>query len=179
MTWPRKIPVQAGFEPGIFRSRSRHLNHQANEAVSCSMKTGSKVCLFVGCSTFQQHASVSQGRICLHNFTCCHTELEVADPTFHFTQSQYTDTGPTSPSTGEAIFKSLVWLNPGKIWVQARFELGIFHSQGGRLNRLANEAVSLMKTGSKEILVTFNYAAHRRGFNALSLWWSKCWLEVG
>ena len=27
----------------------------------------------------QQQASVSQGRICLDNFTCCHTEIEVAD----------------------------------------------------------------------------------------------------
>ena len=35
----------------------------------------------------------------LLNFTCCHTEIEVADPTFHLTQSQYTDTGPTIPST--------------------------------------------------------------------------------
>ena len=40
---------------------------------------------------------VSQGRICTDNFTCCHTEIEAADPTFHLTQSQYTDTGPTSP----------------------------------------------------------------------------------
>ena len=32
------------------------------------------------------------------NFTCCHTELEVADLTLHLTQSQYTDTGPTIPS---------------------------------------------------------------------------------
>ena len=32
------------------------------------------------------------------NFTCCHTEVEVADQTFYLTQSQYTDTGPTSPS---------------------------------------------------------------------------------
>ena len=55
-------------------------------------------CLFVGCLTSQQHASVSQGRICTDNFTCCHTEIEAADPTFHLTQSQYTDTGPTSPS---------------------------------------------------------------------------------
>ena len=31
-------------------------------------------------------------------FTCCHTEIEVADRTFYLTQSQYTDTGPTSPS---------------------------------------------------------------------------------
>ena len=56
------------------------------------------VCLLVGCLTSQQHASVSQGRICSDNFTCCHTEIEAADPTFHLTQSQYTDTGPTSPS---------------------------------------------------------------------------------
>ena len=56
------------------------------------------VCLFVGCLTSQQHANVSQGRICTDNFTCCHTEIEAADPTFHLTQSQYTDTGPTSPS---------------------------------------------------------------------------------
>ena len=52
----------------------------------------------VGCLTPQQHASVSQGRICSDNLTCCHTEIEVADPTFYLTQSQYTDTGPTSPS---------------------------------------------------------------------------------
>ena len=56
------------------------------------------VCLLVGCLTSQQHASVSQGRICSDNFTCCHTETEAADQTFHLTQSQYTDTGPTSPS---------------------------------------------------------------------------------
>ena len=54
--------------------------------------------LFVGCLASQQHASVSQGRICKDNFTCCHTEIEVADQTFYLTQSRYTDTGPTSPS---------------------------------------------------------------------------------
>ena len=54
--------------------------------------------LFVCCLTSQQHASVSQERICSNNFTCCHTETEIADRTFHLTQSQYTDTGPTSPS---------------------------------------------------------------------------------
>ena len=61
-------------------------------------KRESRGCLLVGCLTSQQHASVSQGRICTDNFTCCHTEMEAADPTFHLTQSQYTDTGPTSPS---------------------------------------------------------------------------------
>ena len=50
--------------------------------------------------------SVSQERIGLDNRTCCHTEMEVADHTCYHTQSQYTDTGPTSPSrvtTGELI----------------------------------------------------------------------------
>ena len=55
--------------------------------------------LFAGCFSSQQRASVSQGRICSDNFTCCHTEIEVADPTLHLTQSQNTNTGPTSPST--------------------------------------------------------------------------------
>ena len=58
-------------------------------------------CLFVClvcCLTPLSRASVFQGRICTDNFTCCHTEIEVADQTFYLTQSQYTDTGPTSPS---------------------------------------------------------------------------------
>ena len=65
----------------------------------CPMHTSVTEILFVGCLMSQQHASVSQGRICSDNFTCCHTEIEVANQTFHLTQSQYTDTGPTSPST--------------------------------------------------------------------------------
>ena len=109
--------------------------------------------LFVSSLTSQQHASVSQGRICTDNFMCCHTETEVADQTFYLTQSQYTDTGPTSPSadpitpapgrvaTGVPIFKSLVWLDPEKIPVQAGFEPRIVRSRGGRLNHYANEAV--------------------------------------
>ena len=51
-----------------------------------------------GCLTSQQRARVSQGRICSDNITCCHTEIEVADQTFYLTQSQYIDTGSTSPS---------------------------------------------------------------------------------
>ena len=51
-----------------------------------------------GCLTSYQQASVSQGRICSDHSTCYHTEIEVADPTFYLTQSQYTDTGPTIPS---------------------------------------------------------------------------------
>ena len=42
-------------------------------------------CLLVACLTSQQYASVSQGRICTDNFTCCHTEIEVADPAYPVT----------------------------------------------------------------------------------------------
>ena len=34
----------------------------------------------------------------LRQFRCCHTEIEVADLTFHLTQSQYTDSRLTTPS---------------------------------------------------------------------------------
>ena len=66
-----------------------------------SVKCVFNMSLFVGCLTSQQHASVSQGRLCSDNFTCCqcHTKIEAADQTFHLIQSQYTDTGLTSPST--------------------------------------------------------------------------------
>ena len=79
------------------------------------------------------------------NFTCCHTEIEVADPTFYFTQSQYTDTGPTSPSANpitpgawqgshwSANFYVTGITRPGKIPAQAGFEPRIFLSRGGRL----------------------------------------------
>ena len=57
-----------------------------------------RLLLCVACLTSKQHASVSRGRICFDKFKCCHTEIEVADPTFYLTQKQYTDTGPTAPS---------------------------------------------------------------------------------
>ena len=41
-----------------------------------------RLSLLVGCLTSQQHASVSQGGSCSDNFTCCHTEIQVADQTF-------------------------------------------------------------------------------------------------
>ena len=72
-----------------------HLEQESNRQKTMEDIDGG---LFVGCLTSQQHASVSQGRICTDNFTCYHTEMEAADRTFHLTQSQYTDTGPTSPS---------------------------------------------------------------------------------
>ena len=73
-----------------------HTETEAADQLSLSLPV--TVCLFVGSLTSQQHASVSYRRICTDNYTCCHTEIEVADQTFYLTQSQYTDTGPTSPS---------------------------------------------------------------------------------
>ena len=99
------------------------------------------VCWLLACLTSQQHASVSQGRICSDNFTCYHTEIEVADPDFpshpvtvyrhRANQSQHLDfnaTGMTRP-------------DPGQISEQERFEPEIFRSRGGDLNHKANEAV--------------------------------------
>ena len=76
-----------------------HCGNFLRSSHSNDLKSAYPDYLFVGCLMFQPHASISPGRICTDNFTCCHTEIGVADQTFHLTQSQYTDTGPTSPST--------------------------------------------------------------------------------
>ena len=67
----------------------------------------SRALLFVGCFTSQHTASVSQGRIYSDSSTCCHTEVDIADQIVYFTQSQYTDTGPDSPSVDRTM--SYVW----------------------------------------------------------------------
>ena len=102
--------------------------------------------LFVGCLTSQQHASVSQGLICSDNRRYCHTDIEVADQTFYLTQSQHTDTWPTSPSADPITrdawqgshwsdnFEITGMTQPGKIPAQAEFEPRTFRSRGGRLN---------------------------------------------
>ena len=92
------------------------------------------------CLMSQQHASVSQGRICSDNCTCSHTEIEVADQTFYLTHSQHTDTGPTSPrpdpgawqdSHRSANFLVTGMTRPGKILSQAGFEPRTFCFRGG------------------------------------------------
>ena len=81
----------------LWCSQTLHIAHRGGGPCEGLAETLEQL-LFVGWLTSQQHASVSQGRICSDNFTCCHTEIEAADPTFYLTQSQYTDTGLTSPS---------------------------------------------------------------------------------
>ena len=101
--------------------------------------------LFVGCLMSQQQASVSQGWISSDNFTCCHTEIEVADQAFCLTQSQYTDTRLTSPSADPITpgawqgshWSASFWVTgmtrSRKILSQAGFEPQIFRSRGRRL----------------------------------------------
>ena len=63
----------------------------------------------VGCVMSQQHASVSQEGIYADKFTCCHTEIEVADQTFHLTQLQYTDTSPSTDPTTPGAWQGSHW----------------------------------------------------------------------
>ena len=119
-----------------------------NSCNSQGCVTLKNVCLLAGCLTSQQQANVSQGWIWSDKFICCHTEIEVADQTFYLTQSQYTDTGPTSPNTDPITpgawqgshWSANFWVTGmtrhGKILSQAeaRFEPRIFCSLGGHLN---------------------------------------------
>ena len=69
-----------------------------------------QVCLACVCGCALAHVCVGRGgceevvvqvyhRDGSAQFYMLHTEIEVADQTFYLTQSQYTDTRPTSPST--------------------------------------------------------------------------------
>ena len=51
-------------------------------SVTSVRKVQWKFALLVGCLTSQQHASLSQGRICSDSFICCHTEIEVCRSNF-------------------------------------------------------------------------------------------------
>ena len=71
-----------------------HKNSQLHSLTPVTAEAG---WLLACLKSSQQH-----GQICSDKFTCCHTEIAVADQTFFLTQSQYTDTGPTSPSADPA-----------------------------------------------------------------------------
>ena len=94
----RKRQLDPTMTPFPRRSSGAVKKHNTEEhRVLCHCVSLCAVCFLVGCLTSQQQASVFQGRICTDNFTCCHTETEVADQTFYLTQSQYIDTEPTIP----------------------------------------------------------------------------------
>ena len=146
---------------------------ESNSLYSIVTKTGGqRERLLVGCLTSKQHANVSQGRIYTDNCRCCHTEIEVADQTFYLTQSQYIDTGPTSPSVDpitpgawqgnlwSANFAVAGMTRPGKIPSQAGFELRTFRFRGGRLNHLAKEAVGQREKGTKTCCICYPRVDH-------------------
>ena len=108
--------------------------------------------LLVWSLNVQQHASVSQGRICSDNCTCCHTETEAADQTFYLTQSQHTV--PTS-SIADTVTPG-AWLGshwntrlhvtgmtqPGTIPKEnTGLKPRVCRSRDGRLNHWANVSV--------------------------------------
>ena len=75
------------------------MKEEAEEEEKKKGEEEEEVCLLVGwLLNVPATCECISGTDLLRQFTCCHTEIEVADPTFHLTQSQYTDTGPTSPS---------------------------------------------------------------------------------
>ena len=67
----------------------------AKQGQYCSMWEGILVCWLLNVPATGECISWMD---LLRQFTCCHTEIEVADQTFHLTQSKYTDTGLASPS---------------------------------------------------------------------------------
>ena len=92
------------------------------------------------------------------NLTCYHAEMEIADQTYYFTQSQYTDTGPTISSADPitpGAWQGSHWsvssevtgmTPPGKIpAAQAETEPRTCGSPGGRFNLSVNEAVDRVR----------------------------------
>ena len=78
-------------------SRAKSMTAYRDNHERCGMYGCCCCRLLLGCLASRQRASVSHGPICPDKCTCCHTEIEVVDEMFYLTQSQYTDTGPTSP----------------------------------------------------------------------------------
>ena len=116
-----------------------------NFCAATAKEAADQFLLFVSCLMSQQHPSASQAWICSDKCTYCHTETEVADQSFYLTQSQYTDTGPTSPSTDpistrqgshwSVNFQVTGMTQPGKIpMAQAGIEPRISCCGGGRPN---------------------------------------------
>ena len=147
---------------------NRDTDQQTLTRACMSVEPQMLLVLFVGCLTSQQHASVSQGRICSDNLTCCHTEIEAADQTFFLTQSLYIDTRPTSPcadpillgawqgSHWSANFEVPGMTRPGKIPSQAGIEARIFRSRGRRLNHKASEAAEFQINRCRSVKIQTN-----------------------
>ena len=92
-----RVPADRHIQAGTFFPAKL----RACKCFALSLKQ--ELVLLVGCLKPQQHASVSQGWICSHKFTCCHADTDVADQTLYLIQPQYTDSEPTGPSADPII----------------------------------------------------------------------------
>ena len=122
------------------RNPVRRLNHKALHAVA-----------LLGWLAVNVTASVSRGQICSDKCTCCHTEKQVAIRTCYLTQSQFTDTGPTSPSadpvsqaSGEAEQTVHHILQDCPVWRQQRHQL--WPQDESTTNQLWGTAEDLRRT---------------------------------
>ena len=119
-------------------------------------------------------SSVSQGPIYSGKLTCCHTEIEVVDQIFYLTKSEYTDTGPASPSA-DPISRG-AWQGNHRIcqflkhWydsarknptAQAGLEPRIFRSRGERLIHEANEAAGSEQESKQKAVVVWMEAVYK------------------
>ena len=119
----------------------------------------------------QQHpASVSQGRTCTDKFTCCHNEREAADPTFYLTQSQYTDTGPTSPSADP--------ITPGA-WQGSHWSANFEVTGMTRLGKIPVRTpdLSLSRRYTKEAVIWEHWCCFCCSFRFLSFLFFSCSLR--
>ena len=117
------------------------------------LKSSKRCCLFVDCSTSQQHAGVSQKWICLDNWTCCHTKIKLSISPSHSILAP----GQPVPAltlyhqasgrvaTGVPIFRSLVQLNPEKSPRKSRTETQVSPLEVNTLTTGPNKAVILSK----------------------------------
>ena len=114
----------------------------------------------VDCLTSQQHAHASQRQIHPESCMCCHTEVEVSDPTCRLTQSQYNGTRPASPSA-DPVTPSV---RQGSHWSAHAYITG---TTRGKTNIL-NTGRAWIERGS----VTPAFAA--RPPLSLAVWSSRC-----
>ena len=84
------------------------------------IKIPARLLLFAGWVPSQLDANLPQGRICSDKGTCCHTQIASC---IFLVQSQYTDTGPTSPDANP------MTPEPGKVANEEPILQSLFFSQ--------------------------------------------------
>ena len=100
--------TESGRYPAFYLIQSRYFDTMTSYLSSDPVTPG--VGWLVGCLTSQQHASVSQGRICSDSCTCCHTEIQATDQTCS-TSLSYSILTPGRPVTALTLYRQ----TPGRV----------------------------------------------------------------